>query len=63
MKNVFALLFLSLNIVSQTVTRGPYLQQATPTSIIIKWQTSSTTNDLYAISIRNAIQGIHCIGR
>jgi acid phosphatase type 7 len=44
MKNVFALLLISLNVVCQTVSRGPYLQQATPSSIIIKWKTSSSTN-------------------
>jgi hypothetical protein len=30
--------------IAQTVSRGPYLQQATPTSIIIKWKTNSATN-------------------
>ncbi|MGB5178181.1 MAG: metallophosphoesterase family protein [Gammaproteobacteria bacterium] len=27
-----------------TVTRGPYLQQGTPTSIVIKWRTATATN-------------------
>lgn len=44
MKTLCALLFISLNVICQTVTRGPYLQQATPNSIIIKWKTSSATN-------------------
>lgn len=44
MKHIFALLFISITGISQSVSRGPYLQQATPTSIIIKWQTSSATN-------------------
>lgn len=45
MKSLYLLLALSVNhLVSQTVSRGPYLQQATPTSIIIKWQTNSATN-------------------
>lgn len=44
MKTLCALLFISLNVICQTVSRGPYLQQATPTSIIIKWKTSSATN-------------------
>ncbi len=44
MKKILALLLLSTAIIAQTVSRGPYLQQATPSSIIIKWQTSSATN-------------------
>ena len=44
MKHIFALLFISITGISQSVSRGPYLQQATPSSIIIKWQTSSATN-------------------
>ena len=45
MKSLYLLLALSVNYLSaQTVSRGPYLQQATPNSIIIKWQTSSATN-------------------
>lgn len=35
---------LSAPAVAQTVTRGPYLQMATPTSIEVRWRTSSTTN-------------------
>lgn len=37
-------LFAVTLVFSQTVTRGPYLQQATPTSIIIRWQTSTATS-------------------
>jgi len=45
MKSFYLLLALSVNcLIAQTVSRGPYLQQATPNSIIIKWQTSSATN-------------------
>ena len=45
MKNLYLLLILAVNcLVAQTVSRGPYLQQATPTSIIIKWKTNSATN-------------------
>jgi hypothetical protein len=45
MKNLCLLFFISFNyLVAQTVSRGPYLQQATPTSIIIKWKTSTSTN-------------------
>lgn len=43
MKNLIALLIISNNICGQAVTRGPYLQQATPNSIIIKWQTDVAT--------------------
>ena len=43
MKNLIALLIISNNICGQTVTRGPYLQQATPNSVIIKWQTDVAT--------------------
>ena len=32
--------------VSQTVVRGPYLQQATDSSVIVKWQTSSATDSV-----------------
>jgi acid phosphatase type 7 len=45
MKIILFLLILFTNfLIAQTVTRGPYLQQATPTSIIIKWQTNIATN-------------------
>lgn len=47
MKTFFLLLVLSANtIIAQTISvvRGPYLQQATPTSIIIKWKTNSATS-------------------
>jgi hypothetical protein len=55
MKNVFALLLISLNAFCQTVSRGPYLQQATPGSIIIKWKTGSSTNTKvnYGTSLSN----------
>ncbi len=43
MKTFYAFLFISAELLAQTISRGPYLQQATPTSIIIKWQTSSAT--------------------
>jgi hypothetical protein len=45
MKNLYILFFISFNyIIAQTVSRGPYLQQATPTSVIIKWKTNTSTN-------------------
>lgn len=47
MKNLYLLFILSVNcVIAQTVsvTRGPYLQQATPNSVIIKWKTNSATN-------------------
>ncbi len=47
MKHLYLFLVISINsLIAQTVTvtRGPYLQQATPNSIIIKWQTNSATN-------------------
>ena len=43
MKNLIALFIISNSVCAQTVTRGPYLQQATPNSIIIKWQTNVAT--------------------
>ena len=58
MKHIFALLFISITGISQSVSRGPYLQQATPSSIIIKWQTSSATNTKvnYGTSLAAIIQ-------
>ena len=55
MKKIFVLLLISVTSISQTVTRGPYLQQAAPTSIIVKWKTSSATNTKvnYGISQSN----------
>jgi len=44
MKILLLSLFCSFTVISQTITRGPYLQQATPNSIIIKWQTNTATN-------------------
>lgn len=44
MKSLYILLALAFNSVmaqTLTVTRGPYLQQATPNSIIIKWRTNT----------------------
>lgn len=63
MKNLYLLLILSVNcLIAQTVsvTRGPYLQQATPTSIIIKWKTNSATNTKvnYGTSQSNLISSI-----
>lgn len=45
-KNILLLLFFTFSSVykSQTLVRGPYLQQVTPTSIIIKWKTNSNCN-------------------
>ena len=37
-------LFYCLPIFSQSIVRGPYLQQGTPNSIVIQWRTSSTQN-------------------
>lgn len=34
----------SLPALAQTVTRGPYLQIGTPTSIVLRWRTSSATD-------------------
>ena len=57
MKNLYILLLLSGNclIAQVTVTRGPYLQQATSSSIIIKWKTSSSSNTKvnYGTSLSN----------
>ena len=33
---------------SQTVVRGPYLQMATPTSIIVRWRTDVATDSIVA---------------
>jgi hypothetical protein len=42
--SVLALLLASPPAFGQTVTRGPYLQLGTPTSLVVKWQTSAATN-------------------
>lgn len=34
----------SVSVLSQTVVRGPYLQQSTPTSIIVRWRTDVATD-------------------
>jgi hypothetical protein len=39
-----ALLFLNLNAFAQTLIRGPYLQAATSTDIVIRWRTDQPTN-------------------
>lgn len=36
-------LFTAPQAAAQTVTRGPYLQQGTPNSVVVRWRTSSTT--------------------
>ncbi len=38
---LFVLLLAQGEVFSQTITRGPYLQKATPTSIVIRWYTST----------------------
>ena len=56
MKVSYLLLALSTNfLVAQTITRGPYLQQSTPSSIIIKWKTNNASNTKvnYGISQSN----------
>lgn len=44
MKFICILLLFPFFLTAQSVTRGPYLQQATPTSIIIRWKTSTATS-------------------
>ena len=41
---VFLLLIFIAESISQTVTRGPYLQKGTPTSIVVRWRTSTNTD-------------------
>ena len=57
MKNLYLLLTISINcaVAQVTVSRGPYLQQATPASIIIKWKTNTANNTKvnYGISQSN----------
>ena len=45
--SLYIFLFLitfSIEGIAQTVTRGPYLQLGTPSSIFVKWRTSTATN-------------------
>ena len=32
------------SLAAQTVTRGPYLQQGTPTSVVVRWRTNTASN-------------------
>ena len=40
---------------AQSLDRGPYLQQGTPTSVIVKWDTSSNTDSrvTYGTDVNN----------
>lgn len=53
-----SLLSLSFGASAQTVTRGPYLQTGTPTSVYVKWRTSSATNSTvrYGLTAGNLSQ-------
>ncbi len=42
--SLFALLVLPALSQAQTVTRGPYLQSAAPTSVVVKWRTDVATD-------------------
>src|SRR3989442_8508646 len=57
------LLALCQPVLAQTVsvTRGPYLQTGTPTSIIVKWRTSAQTDSCvrYGISV-SSLTGQSC---
>lgn len=44
-------LLIKSNIFGQTVTRGPYLQQVTSSSIVIRWSTDLATNSHVHISV------------
>lgn len=39
-------ILLSLSSFGQTLTRGPYLQKGTPTSVVVKWRTSTATQTI-----------------
>jgi len=51
----FLSLIVSFTSLSQTIIRGPYLQKGTPTSVVIKWRTSSNTESIvkYGTSLGN----------
>jgi hypothetical protein len=53
-----SLLSLSFGASAQTVTRGPYLQTGTPTSVYVKWRTSAVTNSTvrYGLTAGNLSQ-------
>ncbi len=41
---VFLLLFVAIDSIGQNITRGPYIQMNTPTSTILRWRTSNSTD-------------------
>jgi acid phosphatase type 7 len=42
----FILLALNSSLGAATITRGPYLQNGTPTSLVVRWRTSAATDTL-----------------
>ncbi len=43
---VILLLWISTAVAEPTITRGPYLQMASPHSMIVRWRTSEATNSI-----------------
>lgn len=43
---ILAFLLLPIFIIAQTVNRGPYLQKASSTSMVIKWRTTTSTQSI-----------------
>ena len=58
---VLVLLGFTIESVAQTVIRGPYLQQGTDSSMIIKWRTDSATDSTvrYGLSAGNLTQTVN----
>jgi hypothetical protein len=51
--SLFAAVLLPLFVQAQTVVRGPYLQTATPTSVIVKWRTDTATESTVEVAVVN----------
>lgn len=65
MKRLFCLLFLQLlyeyrDINAQVITRGPYMNMNTPTTVVIKWHTDipTTTQVMFGLQKNNLSNGV-----
>ncbi len=52
---LFALLLVPVGSAAQTIVRGPYLQTASPISIIIKWRTDIATDSSVAFAVVDGV--------
>ena len=47
------LIFINQALAAPTITRGPYLQKATPSSIIVRWRTNEATDSAVRFGARS----------